>query len=163
MGWNKGVGWLDWHPVLAPDPDELVGEVRAQHFHAITHEYPVLHRESPLYAEAEAKGFLLDHAYPDTAVEKLTSVTYMTGQRFIDFSHPAAREWWWAAHRDLVGAGIAVGGRWRRRPACRYFVARRYWRDAAQPLRPVALSGVRGRRGADRGDGRPFRCVVWRT
>ena len=106
MGWNKGVGGLDWHPVLAPDPDTLVGELRAQHFHAITHEYPVLHPESALYAEGEAQGFLLDHAYPDTAVEKRTSVTYMTGQRFIDFSQPAAREWWWAAHRDLVGAGI---------------------------------------------------------
>ncbi len=52
------------HPGLAPDPDALIADLRAQGFHAITHEYPVLHPDSPLYAEAEAKGFLLDDAYP---------------------------------------------------------------------------------------------------
>lgn len=106
MGWNKGVGWLDWHTQLAPDPGALLGELQSQHFHAITHEYPVLHRESPLHAEAVAKGFLLDYAYPETPVETRTPVTYMAGQRFIDFSQPAARDWWWAQHRDLVHAGI---------------------------------------------------------
>jgi alpha-glucosidase (family GH31 glycosyl hydrolase) len=106
LGWNPGVGSLDWHPELAPDPEKLLSELRAQQFHAITHEYPVLRRESPLYAEAEARGFLLDFAYPDTPHESRTPTTYMTGQRFIDFSQPAAREWWWAQHRDLVRAGV---------------------------------------------------------
>jgi len=100
------VGRLDWHARLAPDPGKLVGELRAQHFRAITHEYPVLHRESPLHAEADAKGFLLDYAYPETPIERRSPVTYMTGQRFIDFSQAAARAWWWAQHRDLARAGI---------------------------------------------------------
>jgi alpha-glucosidase (family GH31 glycosyl hydrolase) len=106
MGWNKGVGSLDWHPELAPDPRELLGGLRAQQFHAITHEYPVLQPESPLHAEAQARGFLLDFAYPDTPDESRTPVTYMRGQRFIDFSQPATQDWWWAQHRDLVEAGV---------------------------------------------------------
>jgi alpha-glucosidase (family GH31 glycosyl hydrolase) len=106
MGWNQGVGSLDWHPNVTPDCEVLLSELRAQQFHAITHEYPVLRRESPLYAEAEASGFLLDFAYPDTPDEDRTPTTYMTGQRFIDFSQPEARAWWWAQHRDLVRAGV---------------------------------------------------------
>src|SRR5258706_10550359 len=57
MGWNKGVGWLDWHPELAPDSASLVDEFHARDFHLISHEYPVVHPDSPLYAEALAQGF----------------------------------------------------------------------------------------------------------
>src|SRR6185369_14111806 len=32
---------------------------------------------------------------------------YRQGQRYIDFSNPAAAAWWWAAHRELVRAGVA--------------------------------------------------------
>jgi len=106
IGWNQGVGSLDWDPGLVPDSEALLAALRAQQFHAITHEYPVLRRDSPLYAEAAANGFLLDFAYPDTAEKNRTPTTYMTGQRFIDFSQPAARTWWWAQHRDLVRAGV---------------------------------------------------------
>ena len=148
-GWNQGVGSLDWHPELAPDPEKLLREFHARQFHAITHEYPVLRRESPLYAEAEARGFLLDFAYPDTPHERRTPVTYMTGQRFIDFSQPAARTWWWAQHRDLVQAG--VDGWWLdggEGPAARDCAARGHRGDAAQSLRPAAIPRLRGRRGA---------------
>jgi len=106
MGWNEGVGSLDWDRNLVPDSKGLLAELRAEGFHAITHEYPVLRRESPLYADAEARGFLLDFAYPDTADENRTPTTYMTGQRFVDFSQPAARSWWWAQHRELMRAGV---------------------------------------------------------
>jgi alpha-glucosidase (family GH31 glycosyl hydrolase) len=105
-GWNQGVGSLDWDRKLVPDSEGFLAGLRAQQFHAITHEYPVLRRESPLYAEAQARRYLLDFAYPDTRDEDRTPTTYMTGQRFIDFSRPEACAWWWAQHRDLVRAGI---------------------------------------------------------
>ncbi|MEO8137319.1 MAG: TIM-barrel domain-containing protein, partial [Betaproteobacteria bacterium] len=106
MGWNKGVGWLDWHRDLAPDPASLVDEFHARDFHLIMHEYPVVHPESPLHAEALAQGFLLDDGYPDTPAAARTPVTYTSGQRFVDFSQEAAREWWWGRHAGLVGEGI---------------------------------------------------------
>jgi len=62
-GWNRGVGHLGFQPTLWPDPPALIDEARRQHFEIITHEYPVLHEQSPLFAEAEAKGYLLDEGY----------------------------------------------------------------------------------------------------
>ena len=107
LGWNRGVGHLEFQPELWPKPGALLDEVRAQHFEVITHEYPVLHEASPLFDEAEARGYLLATAY-----ERSTggAANYRQGQRLLDFSNPAVGAWWWAAHRELVGLG--VGGWW---------------------------------------------------
>jgi alpha-glucosidase (family GH31 glycosyl hydrolase) len=106
-GWNRGVGHLEFQPDLWPQPAALLDEVRAQHFEFITHEYPVLHEASPLFDEAEARGYLLATGY-----ERGTGgvANYRQGQRHLDFSNPAVCAWWWAAHRDLVRLG--VGGWW---------------------------------------------------
>src|SRR6266702_1043115 len=61
--WNRAVGHLVFQPALWPDPSALIEEARRQHFEIITHEYPVLHEDSPLFAEAEASGYLLDDGY----------------------------------------------------------------------------------------------------
>src|SRR5215831_15539612 len=106
-GWNRGVGHLEFQPTLWPKPDELLQEARAQHFEAITHEYPVLHEESPMFAEAESRGYLVDAGYERGGG---TGANYRQGQRHLDFSNPEVRGWWWAAHRALVGLGI--GGWW---------------------------------------------------
>ena len=50
-------------PSSGPDRPRCSSDVRAQHFEVITHEYPVLHEESPLFAEAEASGYLLATGY----------------------------------------------------------------------------------------------------
>jgi len=107
LGWNRGVGHLEFQPELWPKPEALLDEVRAQHFEVITHEYPVLHEASPLFAEAEARGYLLSTGY-----ERSTggAANYRQGQRHLDFSNPVVRSWWWTAHRELVRLG--VGGWW---------------------------------------------------
>jgi alpha-glucosidase (family GH31 glycosyl hydrolase) len=105
LGWNRGVGHLEWQPTLWPDPAALLAEMRAQRFEVITHEYPVLHEESPLSPDAEARGYLLTTGY-----ERGTGgvANYRQGQRHIDFSNPAARAWWWGAHQDLVRLGVGA-------------------------------------------------------
>jgi len=107
LGWNRGVGHLEFQPALWGDPVALLGEARAQHFEAITHEYPVLHEESPLFAEAESRGYLVDAGYERGGG---TGANYRQGQRYLDFSDPKVGAWWWAAHRHLVALG--VGGWW---------------------------------------------------
>ena len=107
LGWNRGVGHLEFQPGLWPKPEGLLEEVRRQHFEVITHEYPVLHEASPLFAEAEARGYLLTTGYERSGGG---AANYRQGQRHIDFSNPAARAWWWSAHGELVRLG--VGGWW---------------------------------------------------
>ncbi len=104
LGWNRGVGHLEFQPALFGDPAALLKDVRSQHFEVITHEYPVLHPDSPLFDEAAARGYLLDAGYERAAA---AGANYRQGQRYIDFSDPAAGAWWWSAHRELVRAGVA--------------------------------------------------------
>jgi alpha-glucosidase (family GH31 glycosyl hydrolase) len=107
LGWNRGVGHLQFQPELWPDPASLIDDARRQHFEVITHEYPVLHEQSPLFGEAEARGYLLSTGYERGAGGV---ANYRQGQRHLDFSNPDARAWWWAAHRELLRLG--VGGWW---------------------------------------------------
>jgi alpha-glucosidase (family GH31 glycosyl hydrolase) len=104
LGWNRGVGHLEFQPTLLPDPAPLLGEVRSQHFEVVTHEYPVLHEASPLFEEGAARGYLLDAGYERASP---AGANYRQGQRYVDFSNPAACAWWWSAHRELVRAGVA--------------------------------------------------------
>jgi alpha-glucosidase len=106
-GWNRGVGHLEWQPELWSDPAPVLEEARGQHFEVITHEYPVLHERSPLFGEAEARGFLLTSGYERASAATRGPANYREGQRLIDFSNPAARAWWWEAHRSLVKLGVA--------------------------------------------------------
>jgi alpha-glucosidase (family GH31 glycosyl hydrolase) len=107
LGWNRGVGHLEFQPELWPDPAALLDEARRQHIEVITHEYPVLHEKSPLFADAEANGYLLPEGYERAAASGRPPAAYRDGQRYIDFSNPAARAWWWAVHRELRALGVA--------------------------------------------------------
>ena len=106
-GWNRAVGHIEFQPELVPQPAELLAEIRSQGFQAIIHEYPVLHRHSPLFAEAEGRGFLLSEGYEEHIPLDRPSTNFQEGQRYIDFSNPAACEWWWAQHRALADSGVA--------------------------------------------------------
>ena len=106
-GWNRGVGHLEWEPELWPKPREVLADARARHFEVITHEYPVLHERSPLFDEAEARGYLLADGYPRITGAARPPASYREGQRYLDFSNPAVGRWWWAAHRQLVDLGVA--------------------------------------------------------
>jgi len=110
MGWNRGVGHLEFQPQLMPQPAELLAELRAANYQVIIHEYPVLHEESPLFAEALEHGYLLAEGYERLNPLDRPTTNFHEGQRFIDFSHPGARTWWWEHHRPL--ADLGVGGWW---------------------------------------------------
>jgi alpha-glucosidase len=106
-GWNRSVGHLEFEPELFPQPAEELGALRAQGFQVITHEYPVLHEQSPLFAEAERLGYLLAEGYRRVQVDTHPTTEFHEGQRFIDFSNPAARAWWWEQHRTLADMGVS--------------------------------------------------------
>ncbi len=107
LGWNRGVGHLEFQPGLFPDPAAVLAEYSAQGFRVVTHEYPVLHDQSPLWAEAERRGFLLDDGYDRLSSGEHPSTEFHEGQRYMDFSDAEARRWWWAHHRVLAQIGVA--------------------------------------------------------
>ncbi len=104
-GLNRIVGDLRFQHDLFPDPAATLKEFHAANFRVLSHEYPVLHPAAPGFAEAERRGYLLDYAYPDQPVQPGVA-TYKQGQRFLDFSRPEVRHWWWAQHADLLATGI---------------------------------------------------------
>jgi len=106
-GWNRAVGHLEFEPELFANSAAMLGEFHSRDFRVVTHEYPVLHDGSPLHAEAEAVGALLDYAYPKTGPGTEAAPMYRDGQRFIDFSQEKVRRWWWDCHRDLFDIGVA--------------------------------------------------------
>src|SRR5579872_1681827 len=106
LGWNRGVGHLECEPRVLPDPATMFAELQAQHFHAVTHEYPVLHPDSPLYAEACERGYVLDAGYARVVSAGRPTDNYRDGQRYLDFSRPEVQAWWWQQHRPLVKLGV---------------------------------------------------------
>jgi len=106
LGWNQGVGHLEFEPTLFSNPAASIKRIHDKHFHVFSHEYPVLHEKSPLYAEALRNGYLLNHAYPRQSPGSVNEAVYREGQRFLDFSREDVRAWWWEQHRPLVAAGI---------------------------------------------------------
>ena len=153
-GWNRGVGHLEFQPESVPEPAALLEDVRAQHFEVITHEYPVLHEESPLFAEAEARGYLLRRA---TSGAPAGVANYREGQRYIDFSNPDVCAWWWAAHRELVRArGRRLVARRRRGAAGRREARRRRRHAPAQHLRSLRHQAFAEGEAARRPDQRVF-------
>jgi alpha-glucosidase (family GH31 glycosyl hydrolase) len=104
LGWNRGVGHLEFEANIVPHPAGLTDALHQNGFRLITHEYPVVHRDSPICGEAVTRASLLDHAYPDQSA--VVPDNYRQGQRFIDFSKPSAGAWWWGAHRALVEIGV---------------------------------------------------------
>jgi alpha-glucosidase (family GH31 glycosyl hydrolase) len=105
-GWNRGVGHLECEPEIFSEATELFAHLRSSNLHLVTHEYPVLHEDSPLCAEASAKAYLLDAGYPKLTPTSRPSSNYREGQRFIDFSNPEACAWWWREHHHLRELGV---------------------------------------------------------
>jgi alpha-glucosidase (family GH31 glycosyl hydrolase) len=49
-GWNRAVGSLDYEPSVFPEPRATIAAFKEMGFRVVTHEYPVVHESSPLYA-----------------------------------------------------------------------------------------------------------------
>jgi alpha-glucosidase (family GH31 glycosyl hydrolase) len=106
LGWNIGVGHLDYQPSLFADPSELIGSLHERGFRVMTHEYPVLHATSPLYDEAAENGYLLDDGYGQGTRAEPRQTDYHQGQRYLDFARPEVGAWWWDRHAALCEDGV---------------------------------------------------------
>jgi alpha-glucosidase len=90
--------FLDW-----PDPPEMIARLKQQGFRLMVIEEPYLTTRSRNYAEALSKGYLAKRY--DGSVY---TFDFWPGQcALVDFSNPAACEWWTKKHRPLFEVGIS--------------------------------------------------------
>ena len=89
--------FLDW-----PDAPEMIARLKQQGFRIILIEEPYVTTRSRNYDEALSKGYLAKR-YDGSAY----TFDFWPGEcALIDFSNPAAREWWAEKHRPLLEMGV---------------------------------------------------------
>lgn len=71
-------------------------------------ELPYLDPASPAHAEAEAAGYLVRRTDGTLATIEKTPTPDGRPRALIDFTNPAAKQWWQDRHRDFLADGVAV-------------------------------------------------------
>ena len=100
--WFREMGDLAFDPLNWPDPAAMIAGLKQQGFRLTVIEEPYITTKSLNYPEAKAKGYLARH-YDGSPY----TFDFWPGEcALLDFSNPAAREWWAEQHRPLFELGI---------------------------------------------------------
>jgi alpha-D-xyloside xylohydrolase len=95
-----------------PDPKAFLDELHALNFKVCVWEYPMVSRRGPLFAEFEAKGWLLRDPATGRAVvhdwgeASLDPLAPLQPSGLIDFTHPEAYDYWRDGHARLFELGV---------------------------------------------------------
>lgn len=96
-----------WSQAKFGDPAELVASLADSGLHLSLWELPYLDPTSPLHAEASELGLLVRDATGGLAAARVFSRDGRP-RALVDFSNPAARQWWKGLHAPLLGLGVAA-------------------------------------------------------
>ncbi len=100
--WFREMGDLAFDPQRWPQAGEMIKGLKRQGFRTVVIEEPYLTRQSQNYPEAQRRGYLARHYDGSTY-----TFDFWPGEcALLDFSNPAAREWWTEKHRPLLEMGI---------------------------------------------------------
>jgi alpha-D-xyloside xylohydrolase len=104
---------FEWCPKRYADPRPTVDALRTMDFRICVWEYPLISVLNPLFAELEAKGWLIKDARTGAAYryqwdpEPFGAVlTQLPESGLLDFTHPDAYAYWRDRHRELFELGI---------------------------------------------------------
>ena len=102
--WMKEFTWCSflWDKRFFPDPAGMLKRIKEKGVRTCVWINPYIGEASPLFAEGAAQGFLLQK--PDGDVFQLDA--WQPGMGFVDFTNPAAREWYAGKLRALVEMGV---------------------------------------------------------
>lgn len=102
--WMKAFQWCDfeWDPVTFPDPEGMLKRLKARGLKICVWINPYIGQKSPLFREGMEKGYLLKR--PNGGVWQWDK--WQPGQAIVDFTNPAACEWYAGHLKRLVRMGV---------------------------------------------------------
>ncbi len=102
--WMREFRWCDfqWDPRVFPDPQAMLQRLKAQGLRISLWINPYIAQASPLFDEAKRAGYLLRRA--DGSVWQWD--LWQAGNAIVDFTNPAAREWFVSKLRPLLEMGV---------------------------------------------------------
>ncbi len=102
--WMKPLNWCDfeWDPETFPDPQGLLGRLIKRGLHPSVWINSYVGQRSRLFEEAAREGYLLRR--PDGSVWQWDM--WVAGMAMIDFTNPAARDWFREKVRGLLRQGV---------------------------------------------------------
>ncbi|SEQ27571.1 alpha-D-xyloside xylohydrolase [Streptomyces sp. yr375] len=102
--WMREHHWCDfrWDPRVFPDPEGMLARLKAKGLRVSVWINPYIAQRSPLFAEGRALGHLLRR--PDGSVWQCDM--WQPGMALVDFTSPAAREWYAAKLEALLAQGV---------------------------------------------------------
>lgn len=102
--WMKAFQWCDfeWDPVTFPDPEGMLKRLKARGLKICVWINPYIGQKSPLFREGMEKGYLLKR--PNGAVWQWDK--WQPGQAIVDFTNPAACDWYASHLKRLVRMGV---------------------------------------------------------
>lgn len=102
--WMKAFQWCDfeWDPDTFPDPEGMLRRLKARGLKICVWINPYIGQKSPLFREGQQQGYLLKRA--DGAVWQWDK--WQPGQAIVDFTNPAACEWYAGHLKRLVQMGV---------------------------------------------------------
>jgi len=104
-GWLDGLCSFEWDAAAFPDPEELIAGLHDAEFRVCLWEYPYLLSRTEAFETARAEGYLVeDGTGAPYVLDRLSWSTDRGG--IVDFTDPAAREWWQAKHEPLIELGV---------------------------------------------------------
>jgi alpha-D-xyloside xylohydrolase len=102
--WMREYQWCDfqWDPRTFPDPEGMLARLKAKGLRISLWINPYIGQASPLFDEARVAGYLLKRA--DGSVWQWD--LWQAGNSIVDFTNPAAREWFKSKLRPLLKMGV---------------------------------------------------------
>jgi alpha-D-xyloside xylohydrolase len=102
--WMREYQWCDfqWDPRVFPDPQGMLSRLKQDGLRISLWINPYIGQASPLFEEAKKLGYLLKRA--DGSVWQWD--LWQAGNAIVDFTNPAAREWFQSKLRPLLEMGV---------------------------------------------------------
>ncbi|MFD0024611.1 alpha-xylosidase [Streptomyces sp. NPDC058382] len=102
--WMREYQWSDflWDPDVFPDPEGMLARLKERGLRISMWINPYIAQKSPLFAEGAEHGYLVRRA--DGSVWQWD--LWQPGMALVDFTDPAAREWYNSKLRILLDQGV---------------------------------------------------------